>query len=282
MAIKFEGLSHTYAPEMPYAFVALDNIDFEIEKGSIVTLIGHTGSGKSTLIQHLNALLLPTSGSLNIDDFKIEADTKPKNLKHLRSRVGLVFQFSEYQLFEETILKDVAFGPKNFGFSEEEAIIRAKEALSLVGLDESYYERSPLDLSGGQKRRVAIAGILAIDPEIIILDEPTAGLDPRGAREIIKIFVDLNKEKKKTIIIVCHDNEIVYRYSDYTAILEKGKLKYYGSTKDLFESEKANEFNLVLPDLLNLHKLLNEKGFELKDHYDDLEALVKALKGQLK
>ena len=193
MPIEFRELSYVYSKDMPYAYKALKEINLEIEEGKINAIIGETGSGKSTLVQHLNALLLPSEGELEIAGYTIRANEKTKGLKYLRKKVGLVFQFSEYQLFEETILKDVSFGPKNFGVSEEEAIIKAKEALKLVGIDESMYEKSPLDLSGGQKRRVAIAGILAMEPEIIVLDEPTAGLDPKGSKEMIGLFRKLNK-----------------------------------------------------------------------------------------
>ena len=181
-----------------------------IKEGIITAIIGETGSGKSTLVEHLNALLMPTEGSLEILDYNLVANQKVKFLKPLRKDVGLVFQFSEYQLFEETVLKDVAFGPLNFGFTLDEAMKRAKEALNMVKIDESLFETSPLELSGGQRRRVAIAGILACDPKIIVLDEPTAGLDPKGAKEIIGLFVTLNKKFNKTIIIVSHDNEMVY------------------------------------------------------------------------
>ena len=183
MSITFDKVEHTYSSDTPFAYHALKGVDLVIPKGSMTALIGHTGSGKSTLIQHINALLLPTAGNIQIEDIMISATDKPNTLKPLRKKAGLVFQFPEYQLFEETILKDIIFGPTNFGVNEEEALKLAKETLKLVGLDESYLEKSPFDLSGGQKRRVAIAGILAMDPEILILDEPTAGLDPQGAKE---------------------------------------------------------------------------------------------------
>ena len=174
MSITFKEVEHTYSENTPFSYHALKGIDLNIKTGSMTALIGHTGSGKSTLIQHINALLLPTAGEIKVDDILITATDKPETLKPLRKKAGLVFQFPEYQLFEETILKDIIFGPKNFGVNEEEAIEIAKETLELVGLDESYLEKSPFDLSGGQKRRVAIAGILAMNPDILILDEPTA------------------------------------------------------------------------------------------------------------
>ena len=283
MAIAFEKVNYIYSPEMPYAYHALKDIDLNIEEKKITAIIGSTGSGKSTLVQHLNALLLPTGGEVKVADFTISAGKKLKNTKALRQKVGLVFQFSEYQLFEETILKDVAFGPKNFGDSEEEAIRKARQALQTVGLDASFEERSPLDLSGGQKRRVAIAGILAMEPEIIVLDEPTAGLDPHGSREMIKLFYSLNKDKGKTIILICHDNEIVYRYSDNTVILNQGEVTYSGPTKELFEnSELVKQHKLLLPQMLDLKTRLQEKGFRLDGQYKDLESLVKAAAKEVK
>ena len=225
MAITLKSLSYIYDEGMPYAHHALKDINLNIEEGKITAIIGKTGSGKSTLVEHLNALLVPSSGSLEIED-TIILPGKNKGLKALRKKVGLVFQFSEYQLFEETILKDVAFGPKNYGASEQEAIAKAKLALKMVGIDESYYETSPFDLSGGQKRRIAIAGILALEPKIIVLDEPTAGLDPKGSQEMIDLFVKLNKKAGITVILVTHDNEIVYNYADNTVLMADGEVKY--------------------------------------------------------
>lgn len=265
MAIVFKELSYVYSPDMPYAFKALDHIDLDIAMHKMTAIIGKTGSGKSTLVQHLNALLLPSDGYIEILDHKIVANEKNKGLKALRSKVGLVFQFSEYQLFEETILKDVSFGPKNFGDDEQSATSKAKKALALVGLDESYYDRSPLELSGGQKRRVAIAGILAMNPEIIVLDEPTAGLDPKGAKEMMNLFKTLNKKMNKTIIIVTHDNEIVYHDCDDVVFMDGGKVIYHGSSKEFFESEEnVKELDLLLPMDIAFIKELRDCGFEIK------------------
>lgn len=275
--VKFKELSYVYSKDMPYATTALNDVDLTIDKGKITAIIGKTGSGKSTLIQHLNALLLPTSGELVIEDHTIKAGQKATDLKALRKRVGLVFQFSEYQLFEETILKDVAFGPKNFGASEDEAIAKAKSALKLVGLDESYYERSPLDVSGGQKRRAAIAGILAIEPDIIVLDEPTAGLDPKGSKDMISLFYRLNKDLKKTVILVTHDNEIVYRYADDVVLLDKGKVITKRSAKAFFEDTALlDRLDILKPRLVYLKELLKEKGMIFDDKVDTIEALAKA------
>lgn len=283
MAIKFKELTYIYDEGMPYEHLALDNINLEIEEGIITAIIGETGSGKSTLVEHLNALLLPSKGSLEILDFNIVAKQKNKNLKHLREEVGLVFQFSEYQLFEETILKDVSFGPKNFGCDESEALGRAKKALELVGIDESLYNRSPLEISGGQKRRVALAGILAIDPKVIVLDEPTSGLDPKGADEIIDLFVYLNKNLHKTIIIVTHDNDVVYRFADRVVIIDKGKVRYHGDTLSLFEDDALlNELNILEPQIVSFKKALKKKGFKLDKEDRNLKMIVEKIKGELK
>ena len=283
MAIKFKSLSYIYDEGMPYAHKALDDINLELIEGKITAIIGETGSGKSTLVEHLNALLLPSSGSLEILDREIIAKEKNKGLKALRKEVGLVFQFSEYQLFEETILKDVAFGPKNYGISEEEAIKKAKEALKMVGIGEDKYNVSPLDVSGGQKRRIAIAGILALEPSILVLDEPTAGLDPKGAAEMIDIFIRLNKEKNTTIIIVSHDNEMVYNFADNTVLMHNGKVIYNGSTLDLFNNEELiNEYNLVKPKLVLFKEYLRKAGFKVPGEIRTIDDLAKHIAKEIK
>lgn len=275
MAISFIELSYVYDEDMPYAFKALDGINLNIEENKITAIIGETGSGKSTLVEHLNALLLPSSGELEILDYNIIAKQKTRGLKYLRKEVGLVFQFSEYQLFEETVLKDVAFGPKNFGASEEEATANAKEALKLVGISENLFDRSPLDLSGGQKRRVAIAGILAINPKVIVLDEPTAGLDPKGASDMINLFVSLNKKLNKTVIIVSHDDEMVYNYCDNTVVVSKGKIVYSGSTLDLFANkEMLDKYSLIEPDIVSLKNKLINKGFKISKEARTIDDVV--------
>ena len=279
MPIEFRELSYVYSKDMPYAYKALKEINLEIEEGKINAIIGETGSGKSTLVQHLNALLLPSEGELEIAGYTIRANEKTKGLKYLRKKVGLVFQFSEYQLFEETILKDVSFGPKNFGVSEEEAIIKAKEALKLVGIDESMYEKSPLDLSGGQKRRVAIAGILAMEPEIIVLDEPTAGLDPKGSKEMIGLFRKLNKEMHKTIILVTHDNEVVYNYADNVILLSHGEIVLNNDAREFFDDkELLDRLHILKPQIVELKELLNAKGYKIGNEVRDIKALAKAIK----
>lgn len=283
MAITFKSLSYIYDEGMPYAHHALKDINLNIEEGKITAIIGKTGSGKSTLVEHLNALLVPSSGSLEIEDTIILPDKKNKGLKALRKKVGLVFQFSEYQLFEETILKDVAFGPKNYGASEQEAIAKAKLALKMVGIDESYYETSPFDLSGGQKRRIAIAGILALEPKIIVLDEPTAGLDPKGSQEMIDLFVKLNKKAGITVILVTHDNEIVYNYADNTVLMADGEVRYSGNTLELFnDKEKVKEFNILEPKILSVKNALNDKGFKIPSNVRTIEELAKYLSKELK
>ena len=283
MAITFKSLSYIYDEGMPYAHHALKDIDLNIEEGKITAIIGKTGSGKSTLVEHLNALLVPSSGSLEIEDTIILPGKKNKGLKALRKKVGLVFQFSEYQLFEETILKDVAFGPKNYGASEQEAIAKAKLALKMVGIDESYYETSPFDLSGGQKRRIAIAGILALEPKIIVLDEPTAGLDPKGSQEMIDLFVKLNKKAGITVILVTHDNEIVYNYADNTVLMADGEVKYSGNTLELFnDKEKVKVFNILEPKILSVKNALNDKGFKIPSNVRTIEELAKYLSKELK
>ena len=283
MAITFKSLSYIYDEGMPYAHHVLKDINLNIEEGKITAIIGKTGSGKSTLVEHLNALLVPSSGSLEIEDTIILPGKKNKGLKALRKKVGLVFQFSEYQLFEETILKDVAFGPKNYGASEQEAIAKAKLALKMVGIDESYYETSPFDLSGGQKRRIAIAGILALEPKIIVLDEPTAGLDPKGSQEMIDLFVKLNKKAGITVILVTHDNEIVYNYADNTVLMADGEVRYSGNTLELFnDKEKVKEFNILEPKILSVKNALNDKGFKIPSNVRTIEELAKYLSKELK
>ena len=283
MAISFKKISYVYDAGMPYAYTALKDVSLDIREGKITAIIGQTGSGKSTLVQELNALLVPTSGEIEVLDHTIYADKKNKGLKALRKDVGLVFQFSEYQLFEETILKDVSFGPKNFGDDELTAIEKAKKALKLVGLDETYYERSPLELSGGQKRRVAIAGILATDPKILVLDEPTAGLDPKKAKDMINLFISLNKEYGKTIIIVSHDNEMVYNNADDTVLVADHNIAYHGDTLSLFNNDElVKKFNLLEPRLVKLKRELRQVGFKVKDSTRTIDELAKEITKEIR
>ena len=281
MSITFKEVEHTYSVDTPFAYHALKGVNLDIKKGSMTALIGHTGSGKSTLIQHINALLLPTSGQVQIEGVLITATDKPSSLKSLRKKAGLVFQFPEYQLFEETILKDIIFGPKNFGVSEEEAIKIAKDMIQLVGLDESYLERSPFDLSGGQKRRIAIAGILAMNPDILILDEPTAGLDPQGAKEMLQLFKKVNQEGK-TVVLVSHDMNQVLEYCDDVVVMNHGRVEKHVTVAELFkETEYLTSLSIDLPIITSFILELNKNGFHIDPSIKDINVLVQEIGGQL-
>ncbi|MGM9942335.1 MAG: energy-coupling factor transporter ATPase [Bulleidia sp.] len=283
MPIQFEKVSHIYSAGTPYEYKALDRIDLEIAEGKMTAVIGETGSGKSTLVQHLNALLLPDEGRVHVLDRVIVAGEKPKKLKSLRGEVGLVFQFPEYQLFEETVLKDVAFGPKNFGCTEEECINKAKQALQLVGLDEEFYEKSPLELSGGQKRRVAIAGILAMDPEVLVLDEPTAGLDPAGTKMMMRLFERLNHQFHKTVLIVTHDMEQVFAYCDDVVVVADGRIRMHGSAREFFEdSALCRSMNILPPSLIRMRDMLNERGFHIPADVRTMDQLAEEIGKQVK
>ncbi|MFF2879343.1 energy-coupling factor ABC transporter ATP-binding protein [Gottfriedia sp. NPDC057991] len=260
MQITFEKVGYTYQPKTPFEHRALYNIDVTIPDGSYYAVIGHTGSGKSTFLQHLNGLLQPTEGIAKIDDITLLSDKKNKNLKSLRKKVGLVFQFPEQQLFEETVEKDICFGPMNFGVSEDEAKKRAKDLIEKVGLSEEYLLKSPFELSGGQMRRVAIAGVLAMEPEVLVLDEPTAGLDPSGQKTLMDMFYQLHKEKGLTIILVTHSMEDAARYADTIHVLQKGTTYLKGSPLEVFSYEKElEEIGLQIPLSLKFHQELNQK-----------------------
>ncbi len=283
MPITFEKLTHEYNADTPFAYLALDAIDLSIEEGKITAIIGETGSGKSTLVQHLNALLLPTKGSLTVLDRTITADEKPKQLKELRKRVGLVFQFPEYQLFEETIAQDIAFGPRNFGMSEEAALKQAQKMLQVVGLSEDYSERSPFELSGGQKRRVAIAGILAMDPDVLVLDEPAAGLDPQGAKDMMELFVRLNKEYHKTILLVTHDMEHVLTYCDHVVVVDNGHIAQTCDKQQFFkDSTLLKKLRINPPAVIRLRDELNQRGFSLPCDLLDMDTLAKSIADEVK
>lgn len=283
MPIAFEHVSHIYSDGTPYRYVALTDVNLDITMGKMTAIIGQTGSGKSTLVQHLNALLLPSAGTVRVLDRTIEAGTEPKGLKSLRGDVGLVFQFPEYQLFEETVLKDVAFGPRNFGVSLEDAEKKARMALKLVGLDESFEQRSPLELSGGQKRRVAIAGILAMEPKVLVLDEPTAGLDPKGTISMMKLFKRLNQEKGITVLTVTHDMEQVFRYFDEVIVMANGAPRIHASVKEFFrDSRTCEEMDILPPALIRMRDMLRAQGFEIPDSADTLEALAACIAKQVK
>ncbi len=259
MAIQVKNLRYVYLPKTPNAQVALDDVTLTIKENSFCAFIGRTGSGKSTLVQHLNALLTPTSGELEIDEFHVgPKKRKNKKIKQLRKHVSLVFQFPEYQLFEETVEKDVAFGPKNFGIKDKEALELAHKALLSVGLDESFFKKSPFELSGGEKRRVSIAGILAINPDILVLDEPTAGLDAKGASDVMSLVEYMHKQGK-TIIIVTHDMDLVMRYCDTVYVLKDGKLTFQGPTDLLFDTIEESSA-IEIPPLYLLAKKLKDRG----------------------
>ena len=271
MGIKFQDVKYIYqGASKKDRTVALENINLDInEKDEIIAICGKTGSGKTTLIQHLNALLLPTEGSVTIFNQKIVRKNKLP-LTPIRKKVGFVFQFPEYQLFEETVLKDIAFAPKNFGLSEEEAIKKAKEMCDLVGIKEDILDKSPLNLSGGQMRKVAIAGILAYEPDILVLDEPTRGLDPITAKEVMDMFLSIHKEKHKTIILISHDMDLVYKYAIRVIVLKDSHLVYNGSKEDLFKNETYQEYHLEKPTILKTIDYLNDKlGYNISyNHYD--------------
>ena len=278
MPIKLDHLSHTYMVKTPTPTAAIVDINLSIDTPSFIAFVGETGSGKSTLVQHLNALLLPTSGDVYVDDFHVVSKKrKNKKIMLLRKHVGLVFQFPEYQLFESTVEKDVMVGPKNFKIKDEEALKIAHKALKDVGIKEDYYSRSPFELSGGEKRRVAIAGILALQPDILVLDEPTAGLDPKGAKEIMSLLVKLFKQGK-TIILVTHDMDIVMEYAQKVFALHKGKLIFEGTPNELF-SHLNDEMALEIPPLYSLINQLNSRGFHLDSaSIHNVEDFVKAIK----
>ncbi|MGO1369105.1 MAG: energy-coupling factor transporter ATPase [Senegalia sp. (in: firmicutes)] len=265
MKIRIENLNHIYNPGNPFEIKALDDINLEIDKGEFVGLIGHTGSGKSTLIQHLNGLLKATSGKIFIGDTEItKKDTK---FKKIRQRVGLVFQYPEHQLFEETVCKDIAFGPKNLGLSEEEIEIRIKESMEVVGLNyEEVKDRSPFELSGGQRRRVAIAGVLAMKPDILILDEPTAGLDPRGRDEILGQIKSLYEKYKITIILVSHSMEDIAKLVNKLIVMHKGRISMVDGPRAIFKRvEELENIGLGIPQITYLMRELKKRGKDIKD-----------------
>lgn len=260
MDIRFQDVGYTYQKGTPFESKAIYDIDLSIKDGSFTTIVGHTGSGKSTVLQHLNALKKPTEGTVTIGDRVITSLSDNKGLKSLRKKVGIVFQFPEAQLFEETVGKDIAFGPKNFGMTEEEGLEKARELLPLVGLDETFMERSPFDLSGGQMRRVAIAGVLALEPEVLVLDEPTAGLDPQGRKEVMNMFHSLYKNKGLTIVLVTHQMDDVAEYADHMIVLEKGTVMKEGHPREIFkEAGWLASMQLGVPSTVKFAHELEEK-----------------------
>ncbi|MBU8880213.1 energy-coupling factor ABC transporter ATP-binding protein [Bacillus sp. FJAT-29790] len=264
MDISLQEVEYRYQVKTPFERLAIKNVSIDIPSGTFLAIIGHTGSGKSTVLQHLNALLKPTEGKVIIGDIEITANKKQKKLKEVRQKVGIVFQFPEHQLFEETVEKDICFGPMNFGVSEEEAIKRARIAIGQVGLSEDILSKSPFDLSGGQMRRVAIAGVLAMEPDVIVLDEPTAGLDPRGRKEIMDMFHALHQDRKLSTVLVTHSMEDASRYADQIVIMHKGEVYKKGTAEEIFSSpDGLLELGLDVPEVVRFqHKI--EKTFGIK------------------
>ena len=288
--IKTKNLTYVYDKKDPNHYDALSNIDLEINKGDFVCIVGKTGSGKSTLVQTFNSLILPSTGYTQVETFYITSDKKlkkellkneskeviedNKHVANLRKKVGMVFQFPEYQLFSETILKDVMFGPKNFGMRDEEAKEVAIKSLKEVGIPESYFERSPFELSGGEKRRVAIAGIIASSPDILVLDEPTAGLDPNGKKEIMALVKKIH-ETGKTVIIVTHDMDLVLNFANTVIVLSDAKLVEVTTPKELFNSDNLNKYSLEIPTIYKFINLLKNNGFAGNlNEINDIDTLI--------
>lgn len=279
MGIALKNVSFTYQEGTPLASTALSDVSLTIEDGSYTALIGHTGSGKSTILQLLNGLLVPSQGSVRVFDTLITSNSKNKDIRQIRKQVGLVFQFAENQIFEETVLKDVAFGPQNFGVSEEDAEQIAREKLALVGIDESLFNRSPFELSGGQMRRVAIAGILAMEPAILVLDEPTAGLDPLGRKELMNLFKKLH-QSGMTIILVTHLMDDVAEYANQVYVMEKGRLVKGGKPSDVFQDVVfMEEVQLGVPKITAFCKRLADRGVSFKRLPIKIEEFKESLNG---
>lgn len=279
MDIVFENVEHIYHANTPFSQRAIYDIDLTIQSGAYVAIIGHTGSGKSTLLQHLNGLLQPTNGTVSIGEYTIASSQKPRLLKPLRQKVGIVFQFPEHQLFEETVEKDICFGPMNFGVSADEAKRRAKEVLALVGLPEEVLHKSPFDLSGGQMRRVAIAGILAMQPDVMVLDEPTAGLDPKGRKDLMEMFARLHRERKLTTILVTHSMEDAAKYADYIVVMHKGSVWKTGVPQQIFyDVDALLKLGLDVPESVLVKRKIEEKlGREIPSPCLTMEQLVRGI-----
>lgn len=279
MGIILDNVSYTYQEGTPFASAALSDVSLTIEDGSYTAIIGHTGSGKSTILQLLNGLLVPTKGSVRVFDTLITPTSVNKQIRQIRKQVGLVFQFAENQIFEETVLKDVAFGPQNFGVSVEEAEAIAREKLALVGIDESLFERSPFELSGGQMRRVAIAGILAMEPKILVLDEPTAGLDPIGRKELMNLFKKLHQDGI-TIVLVTHLMDDVAEFADQVYVMEKGKLVKGGKPSLVFQQvEFMEKIQLGVPKITRFAQRLANRGFSFKQWPITIEEFKEFING---
>ena len=279
MSIKVENLTYIYDEGMPFEHRALDDVSFEIQDRDFVGLIGHTGSGKSTLIQHLNGLMKPSSGKIYINDFDITQ--KDQNLTDIRKRVGIVFQYAEYQLFEETVARDIAFGPQNLGLDEEEVDRRVRKAMADVGLDYDHFsEKSPFELSGGQKRRVAIAGVIAMEPEVLILDEPTAGLDPGGRDEIFELIKNLHANNDMTVILSSHSMDDMAKLVNTLMVMNKGRLEIMGSPREVFKenADRLRGMGLNIPQVLELAIKLKEAGYDVRTDVITIEEVRTEIK----
>ena len=269
--IRTEHLSHVYSEGTPFVKMAIQDVNLSIEEGEMVGVIGHTGSGKSTLIQHLNGLLKPTSGKIYIDGEDMWAD-KAK-LREIRFKVGLVFQYPEYQLFEETVYRDIAFGPKNMGLSEEEVDKRARQAAAFVNVTEEMMNKSPFELSGGQKRRVAIAGVLAMNPKVLILDEPTAGLDPKGRDRILGQIQEYQQDQKNTVLIVSHSMEDVAKFAKKVLVMNQSKVFMYDDTEKVFEhASEIEQMGLAVPQVTKIFMRLADMGYPVDPHTYTIQA----------
>lgn len=276
MAISLEHVTYIYEPDTPFSMKAIDDISLEIPEDQFIGIIGHTGSGKSTLIQHLNGLVRPACGKIYYDGTDIWSEGYP--IRELRSRVGLVFQYPEHQLFEEIVFRDVCFGPKNQGLSEAETEARAKEALDMVGLGEEYYGLSPFELSGGQKRRAAIAGVLAMKPRYLVLDEPTAGLDPRGRDEILEQISLLRKKTGMTVVLVSHSMEDVARYADRLIVIDGGKIRFDSTPREVFcHYKELEQMGLAAPQVTYLAHALRKRGFSVPVDITTVEEAKEAI-----
>lgn len=281
--IEINNLTHIYSEGLPFEKRAIADINLKIEENEFIGLIGHTGSGKSTFIQHLNGLLKPSSGEIILDGMKV--DKSSSNLTELRKKIGLVFQYPEYQLFEETIERDIAFGPRNLDLSEEEVLKRVKSSMDSVGLDyETYKDKSPFELSGGLKRRVAIAGVLAMEPKVLILDEPTAGLDPRGRDEILSEIKSIHEKRKITVILVSHSMEDVAKIAERIIVMDKGKVFLDSNPREIFRNEdKLLSVGLGIPQITSLMRVLKKKGLDINEDSitveEAKESLIKYLRG---
>ena len=290
MQINLKDVSYIYNEKTPYEKKILTNINLTIEEGCYTVIVGKTGSGKSTLIEHFNGLLIPTSGEVNVDEMVIVAPKNKKErrelakkLRELRKSVSVLFQFSEQQLFETTVLKDIIFAPLNYGISEEEAIERAKELISLVGLDESYLGKSPFELSGGEMRKVALCGVLALEPKVLILDEPTVALDYRSREEIMDMVKTLQKEKKMTIILVTHNMDYVLKYADIVHVINSGEIAFSGLPEELFSNKELLKDNsLELPEILKFYYLLKEQNIDIGLFPREYRQLTDSLKNMMK